>query len=102
MASGGCTEMERLHPSNTWDILPPQDLALEERLNDIFKFDEHHFFQSGWMKQEIKERWIRRAIEIGDPTAHKIVKRHCSDSDAWNKLVVNSITYHEVEDGSDG
>lgn len=99
----GCTEMERLLPSNTWDSLGAKDLALEERLNDAFSFDEQYFYQAGWLKNEIKERWIKRAIEIGDPTAREVAEANSSDPNIWQRLTVSSVTYHDKDpDGPSG
>jgi hypothetical protein len=92
----GCTEMERMKPSDTWDILDKRELELEEKLNNIFSFSEEHFFQAEWLKSEVKERWIRRAIEIGDSTAKVTAKKESGDPEIWDKLVVNSITYHDA------
>jgi len=94
----GCTEMEKLVPSNLWDALSAPEIEFEERLNDIFSFDEVHFFQADWLISEIRERWIERAIQIGDPTARETAEKYSDDPDIWQKLVVNSITYHEVEE----
>lgn len=94
----GCTEMERIRPSTTWNVLEKSDLELEQRLNDIFQFSEIDFFQGAWLKHEIKERWIKRAIEIGDPTAREAAEKYSEDPDIWNKLVVNSVTYHDKKE----
>ena len=90
--------MEKLVPSNLWDALSAPEIEFEERLNDIFSFDEVHFFQADWLISEIRERWIERAIQIGDPTARETAEKYSDDPDIWQKLVVNSITYHEVEE----
>jgi len=93
----GCTEMERLKPSNTWDEITAQDIETEQRLNDLFDFNEEHFYQAGWLKAEIKQRWIKRAIEIGDPTAKEVAEREFDDPDIWQKLVVHSVQYQNQE-----
>jgi len=93
----GCTEMERIKPSDQWDEITKRELDLERRLCDLFDFTELHGFQAKWLKTEIKERWIKRAIEIGDPTAREAAERYSGDPGIWEKLVVNSVTYHEVK-----
>lgn len=91
----GCTEMEVMKPSNKWHELTPKDIALEERLDDIFDFSENNFFQAGWLKNEIKMRWIKRAIAIGDPTAKETAEKYTGDPDIWSKLVAVPVTYHD-------
>lgn len=91
----GCTEMEKLKPSNEWDDVTENDLLKEEWLNDSFEFEEADYFQSEWLKQGIKEKWIERAIEIGDPTAREMAETMSKNSEIWPKLVVESVTYHE-------
>ena len=93
----GCTEMERLTPSDQWDIVPPEMLDLERRLHDLFEFEETNYFQSDHLKNEIKERWVRRAIEIGDPTARAVAEMFSGDRNIWQRLVVHSLTYHESD-----
>jgi len=95
----GCTEMERIQPSNTWDTISPESLELEQRLNDIFDFSEIYFDQGEWLKLEIKERWIKHAIKIGDPTAKEVAEKYSKDPEIWKKLVVHSVTYHEEAKG---
>ena len=91
----GCTEMERIVPSDQWDKMPKDQLAFEHQLDDLFEFGELHFNTAGWLKREIKERWIERAIEIGDPTARETAEKHSGDPDIWDRLVVHSVTYHK-------
>ena len=93
----GCTEMERLRPSNTWDNVSLEEIRLEERLNDLFQFNEINFYQGGWLIQEIKERWIMHSIKIGDKSAQKAAEKFSVDPDIWDNLVVTSITYHDKE-----
>ena len=90
----GCTEMERKIPSYKWDDMTAEDIAREERLNDLFDFSEEHFFQSAWQKADIKERWIKRAIQIKDPTAKAAAMTYGSDG-AWERLVVKSVQYQK-------
>ena len=97
----GCTEMERITPSDKWDKLSQRDIYLEEKLNDVFSFDETHFFQAAWLKNEVKERWIKRAIEIGDATVEEVAKAQCPDPEIWNKLVVHSVQYQDVDLGKE-
>jgi len=94
----GCTEMERLLPSNLWGALSKEDVEFEEQLNDIFSFDELSYMQADWLKNEIKERWIEHAIKIGDPTARETAEKYSDDPDIWQKLVVHSLTYHDIEE----
>lgn len=98
----GCTEMERLKPSNTWDQITQAEVRLEERLNDVFEFTELFFQQAEWLKARIKERWIERAIEIGDPTAqHMAMVMSGGDLNLWQRLVVHSVEYQEEGKGED-
>ena len=91
----GCTEMERLKPSDKWDEITVEDLHTEDRLNDIFRFEEKNFAMASWVKKSVKEKWITHAIMIGDPTAKETAEKYSDDPDIWNKLVVHSVTYHE-------
>jgi hypothetical protein len=91
----GCTEMEKLQSSDLWDDVPESHLATERRLHDLFHFQERSFKQSAWHKQEIKERWVKHAIMIADPTAKETAEKYSGDPDIWKKLVVESVTYHE-------
>ena len=91
----GCTEMERIQDSDYWDVMGEKDLELEQRLQDLFAFDERFFRQARWLKNEIKEDWIRRAIEIGDPYAREMAEKLSNDPDIWKKLVVLSVPYHD-------
>jgi len=94
----GCTEMERMIPSDKWDDLNDHT-EKEMILNDRFSFDESQsmFRQAEWTKARVKERWIRHGIKIGDPTAREVAERETGDPDIWNKLVVHSVTYHKEE-----
>jgi hypothetical protein len=94
----GCTEMERLADSNTWGEMKEEDAKLEEKLLDRFTFNERHFFQSKWQVEEIKQNWIKRAIQIGDPTVKETVEKYSDDPNIWKKLVVISDTYHEEKE----
>ena len=94
----GCTEMERLVSSDKWGTISEKDLELERRLCDLFEFSEPYFAQAAWLKVEIRERWIRRAIEIGDPTAREAAEKYSEDPDIWEKLVVESVTYHDKKE----
>jgi hypothetical protein len=94
----GCTEMERLIPSDQWNKISEKDIELERRLCDLFDFSEPYFAQAAWLKTEIKEQWIKRAIEIGDPTAQEAAEKYSDDPDIWNKLVVHSVTYHDKKE----
>ena len=38
---------------------------------------------------------LKRAIEIGDPTAREAAEKYSEDPDIWKKLVVTSVTYHD-------
>ena len=91
----GCTEMERLRPSDQWNEITEKELNLERRLCDLFEFSELYFAQASWLKTEIQERWIKRAIEIGDPTAREAAEKYSKDPDIWDKLVVSAVTYHD-------
>lgn len=93
----GCTEMEQLRSSDTWNEMAEEDLEIEKRLTDLFLFDERQYHQARWHKNEIMENWIKRAIELGDPYAKEMAINHSGDPEIWNKLVVNSVTYHEEE-----
>ena len=92
----GCTEMERLVPSDKWDDLNDHT-EKEMILTDRFSFDEGSgmFRQGEWTKARIKERWLRHAIKIGDPTAQEVAERETGDSKVWERLVVHSIKYYE-------
>jgi len=92
----GCTEMEAIQPSNLWDK-DPGDLYKdrERELLDMFEFQEFSYRQATWLKNEIMESWIQRAIEIGDKTVQKIAIKRSGDKNIWKRLVVNSITYHD-------
>jgi hypothetical protein len=94
----GCTEMEQIKPSNTWNEMAEKDLDTEKKLMDRFSFDERHFTQGKWQKEEIKENWIKHAIKIGDPTARETAEKYSDDPDIWNKLVVVSDTYHDTKE----
>ena len=91
----GCTEMEKLLDSDKWDEVSDRDMYFERKLNKLFAFSEEMYYQAKWLKQEIKENWILRAIEIGDPTAREMAEAHSDNPDIWKKLVVHSVTYHE-------
>ena len=97
----GCTEMERMVPSPLWDNVSKEEVEFEERLNDIFSFDELNFSQADWLQSEIKERWIEYAIQIGDPTAREMAEKYSDDPNIWEKLTVNSITYHDSDPRED-
>jgi len=95
----GCTEMEAIKPSNEWDEMSPEEVLLERRLNDSFEFEENETRHSAWMIEDIKYRWLRHAIQIGDPTAKECAIKLSGDPDAWSKLVVESVTYpYKLED----
>lgn len=91
----GCTEMERITDSNLWDQMDESDFKLEQELHDMFSFDERHYQQAMWYKQEIKENWIKHAIRIGDPTAKETAEKYCDDPDIWKRLVVHSVEYQD-------
>lgn len=90
----GCTEMERLKPSNTWDDFPDNQKALEFQLDDLFHFEEIDFVQSAWMIRDIKETWILRAIEIGDQTVERTLAEY-SEGVKLSDLIVHAVTYHQ-------
>ena len=94
----GCTEMERIIPSNTWDAMAEKDLEMEKKIMDRISFTERHYIQGKWQKEEIKENWIKHAIMIGDPTARETAEKYSKDPDIWNKLVVVSHTYHNTKE----
>jgi hypothetical protein len=94
----GCTEMEQIKPSKTWNEMAEADLAIEKKLMDRINFQERHFIQGKWQKEEIKENWIKHAIKIGDPTARETAEKYSDDPDIWNKLVVVSDTYHDTKE----
>lgn len=101
----GCTEMEKILPSDQWDNITHEEMEKEKYLNDLFTFEEQDFRQGEWLKARIKERWIRHAIEIVDPTDEDAIKeikevaiQHTGDPNIWGRLVVNSIQYQEVEE----
>ena len=93
----GCTEMERGTPSHLWDLVSKEFHEKEQYLNDLIEFEELHFVQAEWLKNEIKERWIGHAIRLGDPTAREMAEKYCDDPDIWAKLVVLSETYHDSD-----
>lgn len=92
----GCTEMERLIPSDKWDVVSTAELEYERQLHDLFEFTEYDFPQSDWHKAKIKEAWIRHAIAIGDPTAQETAEKYSGDPNIWKKLVVTAVTYHDM------
>jgi hypothetical protein len=91
----GCTEMEALKPSDKWNEASEDELVLEGQIEDMYAHDDHDAHQSQWVKNDIMERWIYRAIEIGDPTAREMAERYSADPNVWDKLVVHSVTYHD-------
>ena len=93
----GCTEMEQLQSSDKWDSVGQDDIDIENKLHDRFSFDERHYQQAAWHKQEIKENWIKHAIRIGDPTAQETAEKMSDNLDIWKKLVVISKTYHDKD-----
>lgn len=93
----GCTEMEQIQDSDKWNTMVESDLEFEKRLTDLFSFDERHFRQARWLKNEIQEDWIKRAIQIGDPFAKEMAIKHSGDPDIWKKLVVEAVTYYDEE-----
>jgi len=90
----GCTEMEGLQPSNTWDDLSEDDKRLEAALDDLFEMEEMPFSQSAWAKNQTMEMWVKQAIMIGDPTAREMAETLSMDSEIWERLVVCPVTYH--------
>jgi len=94
----GCTEMEMLKPSNQWDNWPEEERQLEWQLDDLFCLNEINFSQSQWLINDIKEGWILRAIEIGDPTARQALELYSGQKDLWDKIVSHPITYHDKEE----
>lgn len=91
----GCTEMEALRTSTLWDQFDEDELTKEKKIEDMYAHNDTDAYQSDWVKNSIKERWIKRAIEIGDPTAREMAEKYCLDPDVWSKLVVHSETYHD-------
>jgi hypothetical protein len=91
----GCTEMEAIRPSKTWDTWTDEEQRLEAALDDLFEFEELPFTESAWMRNDIMERWIKHAISIGDPTAREMAEAMSCDPDIWRRLVVTADTYHE-------
>ncbi len=91
----GCTEMERLRPSNEWDDYTEDEKALEFQLDDLFHFAEIDFTQAAWNIRDVKEGWILRAISIGDPSVEQALADY-SHGTKLADLIVQSVTYHEV------
>lgn len=89
----GCTEMERLKPSDTWDDYTDGDKALELQLDDVFHFEELTFNQAAWTVRDVKEGWILRAIEMADPTVEQTLTAY-GEGVTLADLTVKSITYH--------
>jgi hypothetical protein len=96
----GCTEMERMKPSDQWDDYPPDEEMLEFQLDDIFHFEELDFHQSAWEVRDIKENWILRAIEICDPTVEQTLEEY-SHGVTLQDLTVSAVTYHDKETKKD-
>lgn len=69
----GCTEMEWRLPSDQWDDVSEKAVELENRLDEIFVKDETSASQPEWLKQTIRNRWVKHAIAIGDKTWKQIV-----------------------------
>jgi hypothetical protein len=97
----GCTEMEDLKPSDTWDEMTDKEIKMERLLEDLFRLKEDEVRQSRWLVEDTKYRWLRHAIKIGDPTAKEVAEELSGDPDAWSKLVVQSVSY-PYEDESNG
>jgi len=93
----GCTEMERLQASDQWDRAGEEELTLEGMIEDMYAHNDQDAHQSAWVKNDIMERWVYRGIEIGDPTAREMAEEHCLDPKVWDKLVVHSVTYHDLD-----
>jgi hypothetical protein len=94
----GCTEMNAQLPSRLWgDPVPPKELELERRLDDILEYQELNYDLAQWSISETKENWIGRAIQVGDPTAKAVAKEASRNPEIWQHLVVHSDHYHEVD-----
>jgi len=93
----GCTEMEQVKPSDEWDDIEQWELWRENELNDFFEFEEMEFRQPDWLRRDIQEKWIERAIEIGDETAREMAEAKSGNPDIWPKMVLQSVTYHDRE-----
>lgn len=92
----GCTEMERLKQSDKWDNWTDDEQALEAQIDDLFSMQETDFHQSAWLKRDIKEGWILRAIEIGDPTVEKALAQY-GNGVTIGDLTVRALTYHDKD-----
>ncbi len=75
----GCTEMEMAKPADQWDDVTEWEIEKEHLLDEMFVKREEEGHQSNWLKQQIRRRWIRRAIGIGDKT--------------WREVVINPDKY---------
>jgi hypothetical protein len=91
----GCTEMEAIKSSDQWDQIDNDELVKEKRIEDMYAHNDGDALQTQWVINSIMERWIKRGIEIGDPTVKQVLAEKCNDPNAWEKLVVHSLTYHD-------
>lgn len=69
----GCTEMEYKLPSDQWDDVSEQAVELERMLDEMFVKHEASAQQSDWVKQTLRNRWVKYALNIGDPTWRQLV-----------------------------
>jgi hypothetical protein len=84
--------------SRYWDMPPsPEDARLERKLNNLIEYEEFDWQMSEEIKEDTKEWWIETAIQVGDPSAQKVVENLSGDPDIWKRLVVHSDTYHETD-----
>ena len=84
-----CTEMEHgIGPSDQWQLKPGQ-LEFEARLNQRFVNELPLIQQSDHAKDDIHQRWIERAYEVGDDTYRKF---------ADGPLYPDYVTYHHLAD----
>ena len=86
----GCTEMEHgVGPSTLWKVTPEQ-VAFEELIEQKFVMDVPVVGQSPHAKDYVKQMWIEKAYEWGDPTVFEYL-------DPNNPLYPPYETYHNLE-----
>ena len=84
----GCTEMElSVGRSDDWEIKPEQ-AAFEARFNTLILNDLPVFSQADHVKDEVRQKWIERAYDVGDETV-----LHYNGGEP---LFPDYVTYHHL------
>ena len=95
----GCTEMERIKPSDTWDEWTEREKALEIAVEDFFYLEERYAVQSEFIRRYVREGWILKAISIGDESVEKALEEF-GNGKRLEDFIVKAKTYHEGEEGN--